>query len=77
MASIGYAAERIKRAADAPPEIHVLVPGFEVKELPVQLTNAVNLLYTEGVNLVADSEHKNDTVFFHIFERQAKALLQF
>ena len=25
-------------------------------------------LYTEGVNLVADSEHKNDTVFFHIFE---------
>ena len=26
-------------------------------------------LYTEGSNLVTDSKHKNDTVFFYIFER--------
>jgi hypothetical protein len=25
-------------------------------------------LYTEGVGLITDSDHKNDTVFFHIFE---------
>lgn len=27
------------------------------------------MFYTEGVNLVTDSDHKNDTIFFHIFER--------
>ncbi len=46
-------AERVKRAKDAPAEVHMLVPGFEVKELPVQLTNLVNLQYRHDGKLVA------------------------
>lgn len=45
-------AERLKRPSDAAPEIHMLVPGFEVKELPVKLTNAVNLQYRHDGKLV-------------------------
>ncbi len=46
------AEERAKRAKDAPPEIHMLSPGFTVTELPVQLTNAVNLQYRHDGKLV-------------------------
>ncbi len=52
LAPIGWAAERLKRSADAPPEIQMLTPGFEVKELPLQLTNAVNLQYRHDGKLV-------------------------
>lgn len=42
-----------KRPKDAPPELHMLVPGFTVKELPLQLTNLVNLQYRYDGVLVA------------------------
>jgi putative heme-binding domain-containing protein len=45
------AAER--RAKDAAAELHMLVPGFTVAELPVQLTNLVNLQYRHDGVLVA------------------------
>ena len=44
--------ERVKRAKDAPPEVRLLSPGFTVTELPVQLTNAVNLQYRHDGKLV-------------------------
>jgi putative heme-binding domain-containing protein len=52
LAALPAGAERVKRAKDAPPEVQMLVPGFEVKELPVQLTNAVNLQYRHDGKLV-------------------------
>jgi putative heme-binding domain-containing protein len=42
-----------KRAADAPPELQMLLAGFEVKQLPVQLTNLVNVQYRHDGKLVA------------------------
>lgn len=42
-----------KRPKDAPPELRMLVPGFEVKPLPVKLTNLVNLQYRHDGVLVA------------------------
>ena len=42
-----------KRPKDAPPELHMLVPGFTVKALPLQLTNLVNLQYRHDGVLVA------------------------
>ncbi len=47
------AAERVKRAKDAAPEVHMLVPGFEITELPLRLTNLVNLQYRHDGVLVA------------------------
>jgi len=44
---------RTKRPKDAPPELRMLVPGFEIKELPVKLTNLVNLQYRHDGVLVA------------------------
>ncbi len=46
-------AQTVKRAKDAAPELHMLVPGFTVKELPLQLTNLVNLQYRHDGVLVA------------------------
>jgi putative heme-binding domain-containing protein len=42
-----------KRAKDAAPELRMLIPGFEIEELPVQLTNLVNLQYRHDGVLVA------------------------
>jgi putative heme-binding domain-containing protein len=42
-----------KRPKDASPELHMLVPGFEVKALPLKLTNLVNLQYRHDGVLVA------------------------
>lgn len=46
-------AQPMKRPKDAPPEVHMLVPGFTVKGLPLQLTNLVNLQYRHDGVLVA------------------------
>ncbi len=42
-----------KRAKAAPPEVHMLVDGFAVQRLPLQLTNLVNLQYRHDNQLVA------------------------
>src|SRR5262249_37438203 len=44
--------ERLVTVADPPP-VQVLVPGFTVKELPVDLTNINNVKYREDGSLVA------------------------
>jgi putative heme-binding domain-containing protein len=41
------------RAVEDPPALQVFVPGFAVKELPVDLPNINNLLYREDGKLVA------------------------
>ena len=46
-------APRVKRPKDAPPELQMLIPGFEVKRLPVNVTNLVNLQYRHDGVLVA------------------------
>ncbi|MBI1324695.1 hypothetical protein GC170_16120 [bacterium] len=45
-------AESLKPVADPPP-IQVFVPGFEVRELPLDLTNVNNLLYRHDGTLMA------------------------
>jgi len=45
--------QHVKRAKNAPAELHMLVPGFGVSELPVKLTNLVNLQYRHDGVLVA------------------------
>ncbi len=49
----GAAPARVKRAKDAKPEVHLLIPGFTVRRLPVDLTNLVNLQYRHDGKLVA------------------------
>jgi len=44
---------RQPRAKDAAPELQMLVPGFTVRTLPVELTNLVNLQYRHDGVLVA------------------------
>jgi putative heme-binding domain-containing protein len=44
---------RQARAKDAPPALQMLVPGFEVRALPLDLTNLVNLQYRHDGVLVA------------------------
>ncbi|MEQ1827883.1 MAG: ThuA domain-containing protein [Pirellula sp.] len=41
------------RAADPPPSVQMLVPGFEVRELPIDLTNVNNLRYRKQGGLYA------------------------
>ncbi len=44
---------RVARAKDTAPALHMLVPGFTVRTLPVDLTNLVNLQYRHDGVLVA------------------------
>ena len=46
-------APRVHRPKDAPPALQMLVPGFTVRTLPVELTNLVNLQYRHDGVLVA------------------------
>ena len=46
-------APRMHRPKDAPPSLQMLVPGFTVRTLPVDLTNFVNLQYRHDGVLVA------------------------
>jgi putative heme-binding domain-containing protein len=46
-------AQPVKLEKDASREIHMLVPGFTVSELPLKLTNLVNLQYRHDGVLVA------------------------
>ena len=48
-AAVGIALEKV----DQPPAVHCLVPGFEVKPLPIQLTNINNVRYRHDGQLVA------------------------
>ena len=41
------------RATDAPPAVQMFVPGFTVRELPVKLTNLVNIEYASDGRLFA------------------------
>ncbi len=52
-ALIVSAGAREKRAKDAPAEIQMLVAGFSVRRLPIELTNLVNLQYRHDGRLVA------------------------
>lgn len=45
----GYRVERVKN----PPAVQMLVPGFDVYELPIKLTNINNVLYRSDGTLVA------------------------
>jgi len=45
--------ERRLATVESPPPVQMFVPGFSVRELPVQLTNINNVLYREDGALVA------------------------
>ena len=51
--AVSQTAARVQGATTAPPALHMLVPGFTVRTLPVDLTNLVNLQYRHDGVLVA------------------------
>ena len=51
--SVGFASIAIAHADSAKVDVHVLVPGFAVEKLPVELTNLNNLRYRHDGVLVA------------------------